>query len=201
MPPIIMALCSVADCANPATKAGFCEPHYRRNLRYGSPTGGQQTFRGSALEFVQKAASFDQDDCLIWPFSRNQDGYGKIRLGGKTFIVSRLVCEMVHGQAADTRMVAAHSCGKGHLGCVNPKHIRWATHAENMADMSAFGNHTRGSRNVQAKLTDDDVREIRASYGTSASQAELAHRFSVSGATISRAANGLSWSDLDRGGV
>lgn len=76
----------------------------------------------------------EREECLSWPFARNANGYGKIRLGSRMLTVSRLVCERAYGDPPTPDHEAAHSCGKGHEGCVNPFHLRWATAKENAAD-------------------------------------------------------------------
>lgn len=63
----------------------------------------------------------DHDDaefCLIWPFNRAQNGYPT---AGKNNAIRphRLMCERRNGPAPSSKHQAAHSCGKGHLGCVN----------------------------------------------------------------------------------
>lgn len=193
MSPIL--LCAAPDCGRPASKATFCGTHYRRNLKYGSPYGGQ-TFRGMPQQFLATAVAYKGDDCLVWPYSRNAQGYGKIKAGGKNFVVSRLVCEMAYGPAPSPDHVAAHSCWNGHLGCVNPNHLRWATRAENSSDMVASGRSCRGSRNVQAKLSDENVRTIRSLHDTGATHKSLSLRFGVSSSVISRIVNHVSYRDV-----
>src|SRR6185312_60585 len=61
--------------------------------------------------------------CLLWPFSRNQGGYANV--GRKSTLVHRIMCEYMHGEPPDGKPEAAHECGKGYLGCVNPHHIVW----------------------------------------------------------------------------
>jgi hypothetical protein len=75
------------------------------------------------------------------------------------------MCERKHGPAPTLDHEAAHSCGKGHEGCINPHHLDWKTPAENQADKLTHGTHRRGERCPTAKLTEKDVREIRALQG------------------------------------
>jgi hypothetical protein len=71
----------------------------------------------------------------------------------------------------------AHSCD--HPPCCNPAHLRDATHAENMADMAARGRSPRGERNAWARLTEDDVREIRRRCTAGEPQRVVAADFGV----------------------
>jgi len=74
------------------------------------------------------------DECIIWPFARSEKGYALVKRGGKMMRAHRRICEEIYGAPATLRHQAAHRCNNGHLGCVNPKHLRWATPKENMAD-------------------------------------------------------------------
>jgi hypothetical protein len=68
--------------------------------------------------------------------------------------------------------------------------LKWGTSAENSQDSVQHGNHHL------AKLTEDDVREIRRLFG-STSIASLARSFGVHPKTLTRAATGYSWRHID----
>lgn len=84
---------------------------------------------GQAQNWIEDSLSFDGSDCLMWPFkSRSYNGYPVVAPGR---LVSTIICERTHGPRPSIGHHAAHSCGNGHLGCLNPKHIRWKTVSEN----------------------------------------------------------------------
>jgi hypothetical protein len=89
----------------------------------------------------------------------------------------------VNGPPPTPEHEAAHSCGKGHEGCIAPGHLEWKTPAENTADRLVHGTHSRGERSYWAKLTEADVREILAMKGI-IPQRKLAVRFGVTHQTI-----------------
>ena len=64
-------------------------------------------------------------------------------LGGGQFVYAhRWVLELAVGPPPFDRAEAAHApliCNNP--SCVSPKHLRWATHAENMADTVIDGTH------------------------------------------------------------
>lgn len=155
-------VCSIPDCGKPINSRGWCANHYRRARLYGDPLGGEP-FRPGALKFLRGTLSVNTKECIQWPFYRDKLGYGKITYKGRVRYASRLVCEMAHGEPPSSRHNAAHSCGNGHLGCVNPNHLRWATQLENGADMIKHGRSPRGNHH-QAKITVSDVRRIRSLY-------------------------------------
>lgn len=84
--------------------------------------------------FEDVVLKYEGNDCLIWPFSRDEFGYGTLSYEGRKSNVSNHVCRKVHGEPPSPKHEAAHSCGNGCGGCVNPKHLFWATHNDNMKD-------------------------------------------------------------------
>lgn len=193
----VEAICAVDGCDDARRgKSEFCNAHYRRNLRHGDPLGGS-TPTGEPLRFLEATVlPYAGDDCLIWPFCKNTNGYGQIWIGPTKHVTSRLVCEKVHGPPPTPEHHAAHSCGKGHFGCVNPNHLRWATVSENHRDKLRHGTQVRGGDHKLAKLTVGDVREIRALRGV-VPQRELADRFGVAQSRISKVQRRTVWAWLD----
>ncbi len=116
--------------------------------------------KGRALAWLREHASYQGDDCLLWPFSKYRGGYGQFGLNGKLCKAHRYMCELVHGPAPSPAHETAHSCGKGHNGCVSPKHLSWKTHSENQIERRRHGTQNKGRG---WKLTPDDVAAIRAS--------------------------------------
>ncbi len=181
------SICNVAGCNKPVhvQARGLCRAHYLRWHRSGDPIAGgkMQAATGEALAYIERVVlSHDGDDCLLWPFSRSR-GAAMIYVDGRNSRVGRIVCERVHGAPPTPAHHAAHSCGKDHLGCVNPNHLRWATPSENNQDKLDHGTGNRGERHNLAKLSERDVLEIRHLRG-SASQSSIARRFGVSVSTV-----------------
>ncbi|WP_414461823.1 HNH endonuclease [Hyphomicrobium sp. DY-1] len=170
--------------------------HLPRWQKYGDPLAGE-TFKGEVTQFLLEVAiPYRGDDCLPWPFGHNGNGYGTAQPEGERIFAHRYVCEAAHGPPPPDRNFALHSCGNGHLGCVNPSHLRWGTQQENAEDMVAHGNSPRGERHGMAKLTKDQVRTIRRLVGH-ASYRSIASRFSVSPRAISDIATRKTWSWLE----
>lgn len=149
----------------------------------------------ASLYFANVVVPFRGDECLIWPFRRNNMGYGQLKRDRKSQLVSRLVCVETHGLPPSIQHHAAHVCGNGHLGCVNPRHLIWKSPAENQADKIIHGTSNRGNKHWAAKLSEDDVRNVRQLVMTH-SQAYVADMFSVSRPTINAILKGRSWSWL-----
>src|SRR3990167_9672321 len=170
-------LCSIPGCGKPHNSHGLCHSHGHRLARYGNPFGGGPSKGAAQNYFRDVVLKHESDDCLRWPFCYSSTGYGKVQHAGRMHRVSRLVCQMVNGQPPTPKHQAAHNCGN--RACVNKRHLRWATRAENMADTLIHGTHLRGENHTMAKLTNAQADEIRAMEGTML-QREIATRFGVS---------------------
>lgn len=102
------------------------------------------------------------------------------------------MCETAHGPRPSDIHEAAHSCGNGSLGCGNPKHLRWDTPEGNHADKVEHGTTNRGERQWQARLTEADVRDIRAMLGTT-KQKDIASLYGLNPCVISEIKTGRKW--------
>lgn len=190
-------ICSVPSCGKHVIARGLCSTHYWRWWKHGDPMKLLKRQQGDAARFVfEQALNHAGDDCLIWPFNRNCHGYAYVGIEGRKRIVSRMVCEIVHGEPASPDMEAAHTCGRGADGCVAPNHLRWATHIENEADKGVHGTKNIGGRNGGAKIAEAEVREILALAG-STSQKALASRYGISQQTVSKIVRREKWGWLD----
>lgn len=144
--------------------------------------------------FIEAALMSAQEECLLWPYRLGGWGYPEIIRSGKIFRVNRLVCQRAHGAPPTDAHEAAHNCGKPE--CLNPRHLRWATHAENLADKLIHGTHNRGERHNFARLTETQVREIRAQRGL-CPQVNLARMYGVSKGAIQNVMDGTTWGWLN----
>lgn len=187
-------VCAIEGCDSPRKARQWCVLHYARWKRHGDPLVIGRTPKGTAQKYFEEVAlSYTGDECLIWPFSRNPNGYAY--LNGK--VVSRLVCEEEHGPPPSPGYQAAHSCGRGHLGCISRGHLNWRSPVANNADKLQHGTHNRGTRNLHHKITEDDVRQIRALKRDGASAEELGDRFGISKWSVFDIASGRTWSHVD----
>jgi hypothetical protein len=176
--------------------AGLCGMHYQRQRLGLDILAPKKAVNADLLAFVHDVAiNHTGDECLIWPYGKNKNGYGKITVDGHRVLVTRYVCELTIGSPPSPEHEAAHSCGKGHKGCVSPSHLSWKTHAENLGDMVEHDTHHRGSRQWMARLTEPQVREILRLKGIRP-QRTLAKEFGVSRGTICSIHLRESWSWL-----
>lgn len=191
------SVCSIDGCGKLVILRGWCRGHYLRWLRHGDPLGGGRPLSeaGAPLEWAKRHIPHDSDECLIWPYGRTGSGYGALVEGGKRKLAHRWMCEAVNGQAPDG-FEAAHSCGNGHLGCVNPMHLRWATRKENGEDKVLHGRSHRGEENLNAKLSQSAVLTIYSLRNSKRTCSEIGAEYGVHPATISGIWCGRGWSWL-----
>lgn len=132
------------------------------------------------------------DTCWNWTGRTNSGGYGSATLGGRHCSAHRLMMFWV-GRLSDvihtgTKSVGVvlHSCDNRR--CVNPAHLSVGTASRNQQEAYARGRRAqpRGSAHVNAKLTDEQVREIRSLYDSGRmKQVPLACKYGVTQRVIS----------------
>jgi len=103
----------------------------------------------------------DKDNCLIWPFCRVANGRGALGYNGDTFFAHRYMCMLAHGEPPTSEHHAAHSCGKGHEGCVNPHHLSWKTPSENLQDCAEHGTTPKNAFGPRGRFSPHDILAIR----------------------------------------
>jgi hypothetical protein len=74
--------------------------------------------------------------------------------------------------------------------------LRWDTLANNIRDRIKNGGNPAGERNGRAKLTDDDVREIRRLHLIGLSTRNIASMFPVSKSMVAYICRGDSWANV-----
>jgi hypothetical protein len=144
---------------------------------------------------MHKAINYKGDDCLLWPFSRNPNGYAHLSSGRfhkhyKTTSASKMICIEVYGPPPTPAHEAAHNCGKGNLGCINRHHLRWTTHKDNFADDQLGEDHH------SSKLTKEEIIEIRNLAGTMTHQ-DIAEKYNVSRSQVTKIINKYNWTWLE----
>jgi DNA-binding transcriptional regulator YiaG len=147
------------------------------------PSGEHLKGKGPGVLWIKEHMNYQGDDCLTWPYTIDPFyGRGRCSYNGKLYWAHRLMCEFVHGDAPEDRPQAAHSCGNGHLGCCNPRHLSWKTNSENQIERREHGR-PEGGKGTRTYLTPDQISEIRTSKGI-IPQLKLADKFGVKRGTI-----------------
>lgn len=130
--------------------------------------------------------------CFLWFGAVSSDGYGSIRIQGKTVGAHRAAYELAYGEIPEGLSVL-HRCDMP--GCINPDHLFPGTPRDNTADMDAKGRRApaAGAKNPRAILTEEEVQIIRVASG---SPREIADRFGVVTRTVADIRCGKRWRHL-----
>ncbi|HEV2540221.1 MAG TPA: HNH endonuclease [Frateuria sp.] len=148
---------------------------------------------GSAFSTSAEAPGWPT--CVVSPYAKNAAGYGVKRVGGTLHRHHRLVYAESRGVSIDSLrgLEVMHLCDNP--ACVNPCHLQLGTHTDNMRDMFAKGRRVAavGESNGRARLTEAQVKEIRASGG---SQRQIAARFGIANSQVSLIKRRKIWRHL-----
>jgi hypothetical protein len=126
-----------------------------------------------APAILAEAYAVSADGCWLWT-KQPKSRYPSVVLDGEWYAVHRLSYMVHHGPIADG-MCVCHRCDNPR--CVNPEHLFLGTHHDNMRDMAS---KDRSGFRGTGKLTDDQVREIRAKRSRGIPASWLADEYDVS---------------------
>lgn len=132
--------------------------------------------------------------CWLWSGSVNRGGYGKvIRCDSgrrREFLAHRIAWAARHG-AIPAGLMVRHRCDTPL--CVNPGHLLLGTAADNARDRDERGRTSRGVRMTTSRITEVDVRRIRADVGAGVPRRALALRYSMTPENIGHIVRGARW--------
>lgn len=144
------------------------------------------------------------NDCWIWIGAHTPRGYGQMCVNYRNIRATRISL-LLHGITVDKDRIVCHRCDTP--SCVRPDHLFVGTASDNMRDMVAKGRMPmhlrkgntlyRGEKNPSARLTAEQVKEIRDRYANQdISQDALAKRYGVSPNCISRVIQRTTWTHI-----
>jgi len=164
-----MKECKVSYCDKNVFSLGLCRSHYRNQKLYGDPTAARQiqhhnlSLKERFFKYVSKGS-----DCWEWLGSKDNNGYGKIRVDGKPELASRTSWRIHYGDIPKGLCVC-HHCDNP--SCVNPEHLFVGTQKDNVIDMKNKGRERKvgksGENHNLAKVTEEIVKKIRLEGNTS----------------------------------
>ena len=96
--------------------------------------------------------------CWEWTGYYNNRGYGLTSFDGRTWLAHRVAYFL---NCFKIPPIVMHKCDN--TKCVNPDHLKGGTQKDNMDDMWAKGRGKKGENHCNAKLSDEQVKEIRES--------------------------------------
>ncbi|MCL8077200.1 HNH endonuclease [Enterobacter hormaechei] len=139
----------------------------------------------------------NKTDCLIWTGSKNEQGYGRIKVKGKLIHIHRFAYCVANGLTLDEidGLVIRHKCDNP--SCINPSHLETGTPMENVQDRVKRGRSASGEKNGVAKLTARQVEEIISTYVPNSKEfggKALGIKYGVHQTTISKIIRNDIWS-------
>lgn len=148
-------------------------------------------------------------ECWTRDGGTNDRGYGVFYLaGGRRMFAHRASYVLTHGPIPDESVVR-HRCDNP--PCVNPSHLLIGTQGDNVQDAVDRGRFpsddahptrtrpelvTQGEARSWSKLTEADVRDIRAQAAVGTAKRALARQFGVNEAVVRRIVKREAWSHV-----
>jgi hypothetical protein len=197
-------LCA-CGCGQPTTTGAYVRHGKRCYTKY---LRGHN-LRGSNVQerFWSKVDKSGQ--CWLWTAARFSNGYGAFRVAGNNVRAHRHSYELTNGPIPPG-MVVCHTCDNP--ACVRPDHLFLGTSADNARDMSEKGRGATGGKNAsrlhperlrrgeahgRAKVTEEQVREIRRLYAEGVPHRKLAKMFGLSPSPILDIVHRRHWQHVE----
>jgi hypothetical protein len=142
---------------------------------------------------VEKSSK--KNGCWLWMGSRYNPpwDYGLLKIDNKTKKAHRVAYELSHGSISDDLDVC-HTCDNP--PCVRPDHLFAGSGLENIQDRNRKGRQAKGEKIHTAKLTENDVLEIRSLRGKGMTYVELSESFGVGVDYMGALCRGKYWRHL-----
>lgn len=136
------------------------------------------------------------NDCWVWTGARASRCYGHTHLNNEHIYAHRAAYEWAHGVGSAEGWVVRHQCDNP--PCCNPGHLLVGTQADNMQDMLSRGrgNPSKGTEIWTAKLSEDDVLEVRRLAASGWPIARIREVFPIKHTALMYAATGRTWKHL-----
>lgn len=215
MTKLIPRKCVLDGCERAPHGNGYCRTHYKQARSGKIPyltnhEIGQRLRRATADRFWSKTIPEPNSGCLLWLGGGGR--YGHANYDGRRYLAHRLSWALTNGPVPDG-MFVCHKCDNPY--CVEPRHLFLGTPAENSSDMVRKGrslsgdrnpsprnldkvrqNHPRGEQIGCAKLTADQVMDLRRRHASGEGRATIARDFGIHPVVVSMIAYGVRWSHL-----
>jgi len=124
----------------------------------------------------------------------NQEGYGLISIRHSCTIGAHRISYWLAFGVTPGELNVLHRCDNP--PCVNPDHLFLGTHADNVADRTAKGRSSKGSKMWKSIFTEDDVVAIRARLDAGERQSDIAKEFHTPRHTIYCIDHRITWKHI-----
>ena len=134
----------------------------------------------------------NKDECWEWNGCTIPNGYGKIQIFKKSYLVHRISWLIHFGYYPEGKLVC-HICDN--KKCVNPSHLFLGTHKDNYEDSAKKDRNCIGERNGFSKLTKEDVLSI-VLLKDEMNKMDISRKFGVSDSAVHDIFAGRTWTWL-----
>jgi hypothetical protein len=190
--------CKYDGCDGKVVGWGYCQKHYRRYVKYGSPDGTKYTQEPPEERFWRFVNKLSDNECWEWTGNKVPNGYGQFSLGKKSqgSEGAHRVSWKLHNKAEiPHKWHVMHKCDNP--SCVNPNHLTIGTAKQNTQDMIAKGRKRtvapKGEGNGKSLLNEEKVRIIRSS---TLNHAALGRELGVSPNCVRGVRIGRTWTHI-----
>lgn len=143
----------------------------------------------------------DLTPCWEWTGKTDKNGYARITVqtpaGPRGVFVHRIAYELSNGPLPDGLWVL-HQCDNP--SCSNPDHLFLGDNAANQQDCARKGRRgrtgARCERHPSAKLTNDQVREIRGLHAAGARLRDLTYTYGLTKGHMWKVVHGVHWKEV-----
>ena len=132
----------------------------------------------------------DADEaCLLWTGGKTKAGYGVFSLPGDAKVLAHRLAWRIRNGPIPPGLFVRHRCDNPI--CVRPSHLQTGTNAQNMVDAVRRGRHGT------ARLTADQVRDIRRLRAEGESVPAIAAAVAATAAAVNGVLRGRSYRWVD----
>lgn len=144
------------------------------------------------IKFLMKIHHRGVDDCWEWIADTDSQGYGYAYLFQRTYLAHR-VAYWVYYKQQPGELFVCHTCD--YPSCCNTHHLFLGTQQDNLSDAAVKGRMSRGEQHGRARLTEQQVLEIRSRWPQE-TQTSLSSEYGIDQTTISLIVNRQKWKHI-----
>lgn len=133
----------------------------------------------------------DQSLCWNWSSRKDDRGYGRFIINKIDFQAHRVSFAISNDWPPFEAFGVCHRCDN--TSCINPAHLFTGTQKDNIGDCASKGRQNKGEAQWKAKLTVEQVREIKRLHAQGAKCSDLSRMFNTCRDNIRWIASGRGW--------
>ena len=134
-----------------------------------------------------------ESGCYICSIKRKKKKYISLRHDGRNDSAHRIIWEYCNGPVPSGHVVC-HKCDNPR--CVNPDHLFTGTQKDNIRDATRKGRRAVGEKHPMAKLTGEQVIEIKKKLKQGMSYRKIGRLYGVTQCPIYGIAKGKIWKNV-----